>query len=421
MPHHLLKAAHITHLVETEGKHRDGGGLYLHVRAPGQASWGYRFRLGGRTLFGSIGPAKLYGLKQARDRHAAFLRILKEEKRDPRSAIVVTAPGAAVAVPVSGGAALPMGEPLAELLIRYLVKAAQLFKSGRAPLADLSAAERAKLIRDGRAGKEAKSYTGMFNRLPAAILGADAATINPLAYRAAVESVWPENAATADRMIKRLGTLLEFQRSGYVKGKATRVKHHPAMAYAEVPAYFAKLADPAATFGRQARPIGYGSTGVALRWTILTAARTEETIGATWGEIGEVDGLPVWSLTAERMKAENPHVVPLTPEMLALLGERGADDELLFKSVNGNPIDKGAMLLLLKNSLPGLTVHGFRTSFRSWAGDCTDAPREIAEKAIAHVVGGVEGAYSRGDLLTKRRKLMEQWSAYLTGRPSEAR
>jgi integrase len=254
----------------------------------------------------------------------------------------------------------------------------------------------------------------MFNRLPAAISGADAATINPLAFRAAVESVWPENAVTADRMIKRLATLLEFQRSGYVKGKATKVKHHPAMGYAEIPAYFAKLADPAAIFGRQASPIGYGSTGRALRWTILTAARTDETVGATWGEIGEVDGSPVWSLTAERMKAEEPHIVPLCPETLALIGERGSDDELLFKSVNGNAIDKGAMLRLLKGTQPdpALTVHGFRTSLRSWAADCTDFPREICEKALAHTVPGVEGAYNRGDLLAKRRKLMEAWCAF---------
>src|SRR4051794_12670722 len=103
MPHHLLKAGQIARLVETKGKHRDGAGLFLHVHKPGQASWGYKFRLNRQTLWGTIGPARLYSLAAARDRHAALCRIIKEEKRDPRK-LAITA-GAPIA-----GAGEPAGE-----------------------------------------------------------------------------------------------------------------------------------------------------------------------------------------------------------------------------------------------------------------------------------------------------------------------
>jgi integrase len=336
-------------------------------------------------------------LAQARDRHAAIGRIIKEEKRDPRAAsfvpVTITA-GAAIA-----DAGKPAGEPLSELLIRYLVDAAPTWKSGKA-MEGFPAAKIAQLIKDGKAGKEAKSYTSMFDRLGPEFISAPAQSINALAFRNAVKAIWPDNAATVERMVKRLGMLLEWQRSGKHRGNKPKVKHHPAMPYPDVPAYMRHLTTRT-TVG-----------ALALRWTILTAARTDETLSATWGEIKEVDGAPVWALSAERMKAIEPHVVPLTSEMLALIGERRADDQPLFVGGDGGFPNKGVIYQALMKSHPDLTVHGFRTSFRSWVADCTDFPREIAEKAIAHAVPGVEGAYNRGDLLAKRRLLMEAWCAF---------
>jgi integrase len=404
MPHHLLTVTQIDRIVEKHTgkpiKHRDGAGLFLDVRAPGQASWTYQFRLNGKTLWGSIGPLRLYTLKQARERHAAIGRIIKE-KRDPRTASFVP-------VTVTAGAAIaeagePAGEPLSELLIRYLVDAAPTWKSGKA-MEGFPAAKIAQLIRDGKAGKEAKSYTTMFGRLTPEFLTAPAQSINALAFRNAVKAIWPDNGATVARMVRRLGMLLKWQETGEHRGNKPKVTNHPAMPYPDVAAYMRHLAT-----------LGTG-TAKALRWTILTAPRSGVTLGATWAEIKEIDGGPCWAIPGDAMKKLLPLNVPLPAEMLALIGERRADHELLFQNSgpnsSGGRIWPGAMLHLLKKTHPDLTVHGFRTSFRSWAGDCTDFPREIAEKALAHAIKGVEGDYDRGEKLAKRRLLMEAWCAF---------
>jgi hypothetical protein len=107
-------------------------------------------------------------------------------------------------------------------------------------------------------------------------------------------------------------------------------------------------------------------------------------------------------------------VVSDLDNLLALLGEREGDDAPLFRGAAGGFPNKGNMYQVLVRKHPGLTVHSFRTSFRSWAGDCTDFPREVAEKAIAHAVPGVEGDYDRGEKLAKRRQLMEAWCRFCT-------
>jgi integrase len=405
MPDKLLTVAQVTRKAQEKGKHRDGGGLFLHVHKPGQASWTYQFRLNGKTLWGTIGPLRLYPLALARARHAAFCRILKEEKRDPRKAVVITP---ATTTPIGGDA---KGETLGDLLIRYLVKSAPHWKRSKALLEDLPRAKVEQLIRDGNAGKEPLSYTTTFNRREPQLMNAVAQSVNPLAFREAVETIWPANPATVERMVKRLGTLLEFQRTGKANGAAPKVINHPAMLYQEVPAFMGDLAERKTVGAR------------ALRFTILTAARTNETLEGTWGEIGEIDGAPVWILSAERMKADDRHVVPLTPEAITLLGPRRADDAPLFRGEAGGFPNAGVMWHALQKTKPHpldkdgrkVVVHGFRTTFRSWAADCTDYPREIAEKALAHAVPGTEGDYNRAELLAKRRLLMGAWATFCTG------
>jgi integrase len=235
------------------------------------------------------------------------------------------------------------------------------------------------------------------------MLGTPAQAINHLAFRNAVEAIWPDKKPSTERMIKRLATLLEFQRSGKTSKAEHKVINHPAMPYLDLPAFMQHLATRTTVGAR------------ALRWTILTAARTDESLGAVWGEIGEEDGAPVWRLSKERMKADEPHIVPLTRQMLDILGPREADDQPLFRGGGGGFPNAGVMWQLMNRARLPYVPHGFRTSFRSWAGDCTDFPREIAEKAIAHVVPGVEGDYDRGDKLAKRRLLMETWAAYCLG------
>jgi len=158
-------------------------------------------------------------------------------------------------------------------------------------------------------------------------------------------------------------------------------------------------------------------SGRALEFTILTAARTGEVIGARWDEIR--DG--AWIVPAERMKAQRAHKVPLSDRALQLLKGLPREGEYVFPGAKaGKPLSNMAMLEALRDMRPGLTVHGFRSTFRDWAAEQTAYPNHVVEMALAHAVGdAVEAAYRRGDLLEKRRKLMEVWAAYCE-RPASA-
>jgi integrase len=388
MPHHLLTAKKVKAAITEPGKHRDGAGLFLHVHKLGQASWGYKFRLAGKTLWGSIGPLRLYSLDAARKRHEAICRIIKDEKRDPRKA--------AITMTVTG-AAEPAGETLKALLLRYLIESLPDWKSGAA-LKGMPEGKVADLIKSNAAGKQAKDHWLSFNRLPD-MMAQPAQAIDLLAFRYAAKAEWPDNPATVERTVRRLAMLLKFQREG--RPSKTEVINYAAMPYAAMPAFMRDLATRK-TAGTK-----------ALRWTILTGARTDETLGATWREITEIDGLPVWKIPGSRMKAGKEHVVPLTPAMLAIIGPRGADDAPLFHVIGRAAfLNHSTMRDVMTLVKAPYTVHGFRSTFRTWGGECTDTPREVLEAAIAHLVGGTEGAYMRGPLLAKRRQLMEAWCAF---------
>jgi integrase len=153
----------------------------------------------------------------------------------------------------------------------------------------------------------------------------------------------------------------------------------------------------------------------ALEFLILTATRTNEVLGATWEEINWRG--KVWTIPAERMKAGREHRVPLSSRALGILAEMSEVKRgpLVFPGRTGEvPMSNMTMAALLKRSTgSGVTVHGFRTTFRTWAAEQTGFAREIAEQALAHTLSdAVEAAYRRTDLLEKRRKLMEAWSNY---------
>ena len=153
-----------------------------------------------------------------------------------------------------------------------------------------------------------------------------------------------------------------------------------------------------------------------MRFLILTAARSGEVRGARWSEIDLA--ARTWTVPAERMKGRREHVVPLADAALAVLRDAEAirdDTGLVFPSARGKVAIDSVMRLLLRDLGIAAAVHGFRTSFRTWAAERTNTPREIAELALAHAVGStVERAYSRSDLPDKRRTLMNKWAAYLT-------
>jgi integrase len=149
---------------------------------------------------------------------------------------------------------------------------------------------------------------------------------------------------------------------------------------------------------------------------ILTAARSGEVRGTTWAEVDLREA--VWTVPAGRMKAAREHRVPLTDAALALLGERGVADALVFPSPSDpkKPLSDMTLTAVLKRMGRGdLTAHGFRSTFRDWAGESTAHPREVIEAALAHrLKDKAEAAYARGDLFAKRRRLMEDWGMYLS-------
>jgi integrase len=191
--------------------------------------------------------------------------------------------------------------------------------------------------------------------------------------------------------------------------RTKKSKNHEALPYAEIPALMSRLRDDASM----------GS--FALRFLILTAVRLNEAREATWGEI-DLEGR-LWTIGAARMKMDRDHQVPLSDacieilrEVRKLYGDAPESHNLVFPGARG--ISACATINnTLKAIHPDVTVHGMRSSFRDWCGDCTSFPREIAEAALAHIVGGVEGDYRRGTALAKRRELMAQWADFAVGTP----
>lgn len=242
--------------------------------------------------------------------------------------------------------------------------------------------------------------------------------------------IWRIKTDTAKRLRGRIEKVLNWAKArGYRTGdnparweghldqilpnpaKVKKRRHHPAVPYKEVPQAVQRIA---ATPGRAAQ---------ALIFTLLTAARSVETFGAKWSEFDFESHL--WTVPAERMKSGRAHRVPLSAQVLELLEKmpRFTDTELVFPGRKmGRPLSNMSMInvmrrLKLKDD-KGVTAvpHGFRSSFRSWAADCTDAQREVAEMALAHVVeDDTEASYWRSDVLQKRRALMQQWADYCLG------
>jgi integrase len=184
--------------------------------------------------------------------------------------------------------------------------------------------------------------------------------------------------------------------------KVRRARHHPALPYAELPAFMSKL-----------RANG-SISAKALELTILTATRTSEAINATWSEIDLNER--TWTIPGNRMKAGKEHRVPLSDaatEVLKALPREDSTPYLFLGARRGAPLSNMAMLELLRGMRPGTTVHGFRSTFMDWCHERTSYPKVAIDAALAHTVGDkVEAAYRRGDLFEKRRRLMAEWARY---------
>ncbi|MBM1558764.1 integrase arm-type DNA-binding domain-containing protein [Sulfitobacter mediterraneus] len=237
----------------------------------------------------------------------------------------------------------------------------------------------------------------------------------------ALKPIWSQKPETANRVRQRIEAVLDYASAlGIREGdnparwrghldnllpkptKVRAVQHHPALSHADIPDFMEELSTRKGVSAR------------ALTFTILTAARSGETRGMTWAEVDLNNG--VWTIPARRMKAAKEHRIPLSLTAIAQLGERGADTDLVFGSETkaGKPISDMSMTALLRRmEYDNITVHGFRSTFRDWAGETTSFPREVIEAALAHgIKNKAEAAYARGDLFDKRRTLMEAWADF---------
>ena len=373
-----LTAAGVKAKLGKPGRYRDGAGLILYVRKPGQASWVARIRHEGKRRDFGLGSTDLVSLAEARDKARAFKKALVEG-RDP----------------------LMLSRP-AEGMTR-------LFRDTAVEFIE------AKFTTANRAVALTRLRTFAFptlGKLQLQSIDADtiAATLRP---------VWmtkPETARRVRDLITRTlrygrpdGALLE---STLARAITDRLPTQPrrgnfaSLPYRDVPAVMARLGDKG------------GMGALALRFAILTAARSGEVRGA---ERSEFDlEAAVWTIPAERMKARRAHRVPLPAAAIEilrpLLAVKIAGTSLAFPSATGRALSDMTLTKALRDLRESATAHGFRSSFRDWAAEQSTFPGEIAEAALAHAVpDAVVAAYRRTDFFDKRRELMAAWSAFATG------
>lgn len=362
------------------GRHSDGGGLYLNVTESGAKSWLFMFKKAGRR--------REMGLGSARDVPLARARTLASEARQHVAA--GRDPLAMRAKPAS----MTFGEAAAALV-------ESMSSSWRNP-------------------KHRAQWSMTLTVYCAPIAGLAAADVTTDDVLGVLKPLWLTKPETASRVRGRIERTLDFAKArgmrsgenparwrGHLdallpkRSKLTR-GHHKAMPFDDVPAFMGELRK------RQ------GAAPAALEFAILNAARSGEVLGASWNEV-DLD-TRVWTIPAERMKAGRAHRVPLTErgvEILKAMSQVRTSDFVFPGMRAQRPLSVMALEMVLRRMNADVTVHGFRSAFRDWAGESTAFPREIAEAALAHLVGDeVERAYRRGDALEKRRGLMDAWGSF---------
>jgi integrase len=364
----------------------DGGNLFLQVTAGKDGhvrrSWLFKYELNGRRREMGLGPVYTVSLGEARDK-----------ARDLRRQLI--------------GSVDPL-EAATEQARQRRLEAAKQMTFGQCVDAYLETHDVAWRNAKHRAQWRTTlgTYCSAISDLPVKEIDTD------LVLRV-LTPLWTKKTETAKRLRGRIERVLAWAKgrglrsgenparwSGHLAemlaapGKLTSVHHHAALPYADMPGFMAEL--------RKRDSLA----AAPLELAVLTASRTGEVVGALWSEI-DLDA-KVWTIPALRMKASREHRIPLSDRALAVLRGLPRRGDRVFESLSDD-----AMLKLLRRLRPGLTVHGFRSSFRDWAAERTNYANHVVEAALAHAVGNkTEAAYRRGDLFDKRRKLMDAWTAY---------
>ena len=382
--------------VKKPGLHGDGGNLFLKVDDGGSKSWMFRHQVSGKVRKYGLGPTHTLGLSDARQRAETIRRQLLDGI-DPKEARRAEQEAAAVAK----------------------AKSISFDKATEA------------YIDSHRAGWKSDKHAGQWRATLQTYAspvfgGLPVSAIDTGMVMRVLKPLWVSKNETAHRLRGRIENVLSWSkvhgfRSGEnpaqwrghldhllpARAKVHKVEHHAALPYDQLPAFMRDLR------GR------YGIAALALEFAILTATRTSETLNATWSEL-DLDN-KLWIIPPERMKGAREHRVPLCKRTIAIIAEMRTvkcSDFLFPGAKRGKPLSNMAMLTTLRRMGRGnLTAHGFRATFKTWATEKTHHQREVIEAALAHVIGDkTEAAYQRGDLLDKRRKLMDAWAVYCDSR-----
>jgi len=373
------------------GLYGDGLGLYLQVSSFGTKSWLFRFMRDGKARKMGLGALHTISLKAARQK-AQECRIKLDAGVDPiedRKAAQLARRAEAVAVMT-----------FRQCAEKYIDAHRSTWKNP----------------------KHAAQWPATLKTYVYPVFGdLSVKDIDVGLVLKAIEGIWKTKPETASRVRGRIETVLDWAAArkyrdgenparwrGHLdkllpaRSKVAKVKHHEALPYREI-----------ASFMTEARE-KEGISARALEFTILNAVRTNETIGAKWPEIDIDAGM--WTIPPERMKGGREHRVPLSEASIALLKAlpRIKGNPHVFPGAQeGKSLSNMAMLELVRGMRPGLTVHGFRSTFRDWAAEQTAYPNEMVEMALAHIVSDkTEAAYRRGDMLDRRRRLMKDWAEF---------
>lgn len=402
---HKLSALHVTKLSKP-GLYGDGGGLTLQITTTGSKSWLFRYMVAGKPFGMGLGPTHTVSLVEARQKALEARKMLIDG--------------------VNPLAAKKQNQIAAALASAKMMTFDQCAK--------------AYILAHKASWKNAKhvdQWTNTLNTYASPIVGhISVAEIDTSLVVKCLSPIWESKTETASRLRGRIESVLGWATtSGYRTGenparwkghldnllatisKSSRTKHHPSLPWQRIGAFMDALRKREGVAAR------------AVEFAILTACRSGEVRGARWAEF-DADG-KVWTIPAERMKSKREHEVPLSDSALALLESMPKDGEIVFAGTKKQPLSDMSLTAVIRRmngddkpiwadaNGEGVTVHGFRSSFRMWAAETTNYPREVAEHALAHQLpDAVERAYQRGSQFTKREALMAEWSAYcarLTG------
>ncbi|MEQ7874233.1 integrase arm-type DNA-binding domain-containing protein [Sphingomonas sp. ASV193] len=369
---------------KSPGLYADGGGLYLNVKAAGSRSWLFIYQWKGKRREKGLGSAKDVTLQEARDRRDCARKLLADGL-----------------------------DPLAPAV-----------RENGKSFGDVAAALMADLELGWKNPKHRAQWRSTLETYCSSMWSRPVHELDTSDVLSVLRPIWSDKPETASRVRARMERVFDAAKvKGFRKGenparwrghlqlvlpgrtRGAGIRHHPAMPHTQIGDFVIGLKSRVSTAAR------------ALEFLIHTAARTSEVIQMSWREIDRE--ARVWTVPAERMKAGTEHQVPLTRSAIAVLdamalhGSRA--ESPVFPGRTGKCLSNMSMEMLLRRmGCEDATVHGFRSTFRDWAGDETQHPRELIEHALAHQVGNAaERAYRRGSALAKRRQLMEDWSDFI--------